>query len=220
MQKLQQRKLRASKIVKYLKQNYAEPKTELKYKTSWQLVVAVILSAQYTDKKVNELTKTLFKKYRTVDDFASADLREFTQDIKSVSFYQNKAKHILTASKILKENFASRVPKSATSLQKLPGIGYKTAHVVLGELYDIWEGIAVDTHVRRFAIRFDLTDSKNPDKISKDLEELIPKKDWKYVNNGLVLYGRYMCPAIKHDCADHLLTKLYPSAATHWPKSK
>ncbi len=220
MQHLQKRKKRAHKIVKCLKQAYPKPKTELKYNSSWQLVVAVILSAQYTDKKVNELTSVLFKKYKTVDDFAGANLRELTEDIKSVTFYKNKAKNIISASKLLKEHFRSRVPKNALDLQKLPGVGYKTAHVVLGEVHDIWDGIAVDTHVRRFALRFNLTDNKNPDKISKDLENLVPRKDWKYVNNGLIQYGRYVCSARKHNCTEHLLTKIYPKASKIWPKSK
>ena len=110
-------------------------------------------------------------------------------------------------------------PRSETELVELPGIGYKTAHVVLGELYGIWEGIATDTHVKRFAKRFDLTDNNDLKKISKDLEKLIPKKDWKYVNNGLVLYGRYICPARPHDCTEHPLTKLWPPAAHRWPKA-
>ena len=112
------------------------------------------------------------------------------------------------------------MPHSEREFVELPGIGYKTAHVVLGELYDIWEGIATDTHVKRFAKRFDLTDNTDLTKISKDLEMLIPKKDWKYVNNGLVLYGRYVCPARPHDCANHPLTKLWPPAAKRWPKTK
>src|SRR6185436_5122025 len=117
-------------------------------------------------------------------------------------------------------DFGGKIPKSEQELVSLPGVGYKTAHVVLSELHEIWEGIATDTHVRRFAIKFDLTDNTNPTKISKDLEALIPKKDWKYVNNGLVLYGRYICKANPHDCSEHPLTKLWPPAADHWPKAK
>ena len=118
------------------------------------------------------------------------------------------------------EMFGGKVPNNANDLQKLPGVGYKTAHVILGELFDAWEGIPTDTHVRRFSIRFDLTDNKDLTKISKDLEALIPKRNWKYVNNGLVLYGRYVCPARPHECAEHPLTKLWPPAASIWPKAK
>jgi endonuclease-3 len=112
------------------------------------------------------------------------------------------------------------VPRTESELVALPGVGYKTAHVILGELFTIWEGIATDTHVKRFAKRFDLVDADDLTEISKELEEMIPKKDWKYVNNGLVLYGRYVCPARPHDCAAHPLTKLWPQAAKRWPKAK
>src|SRR3990167_8285149 len=121
---------------------------------------------------------------------------------------------------MVQEEFGGKVPKTDAELIRLPGAGYKTAHVILGELYDTWEGIATDTHVKRFAKRFDLTSQTDLTKISKDLEQLIPKKDWKYVNNGLVLYGRYVCPARPHDCAEPPLTKLWPPAALRWPKAK
>ncbi len=210
----------AKKIVLLLKQLYPRTRSELKYRTNFQFLVAVILSAQCTDKRVNEATGLLFKKYKTVTDFADADIGKFAKEIAQISFFNNKAKNIIASAKILKEDFGGRLPKRVKELQKLPGVGYKTANVVLGEIYDIWEGIAVDTHVRRFALKFELTKHTDPNKIAKDLEELIPKKDWKYVNNGLVLYGRYVCPAHKHDCKEHLLTKLWPKAASIWPKSK
>lgn len=211
---------RAEKIVAYLKKTYPKPKSELLYQTPFQFVVAVILSAQFTDKAVNKLTDTLFKKYKTPRDFAEASLITFTKEVSSVTFYRNKAKAIIGAAKVIQEKYGGKVPKTETELVSLPGIGYKTAHVILGELYGVWEGIATDTHVKRFSKRFDLTDNDDLTKISKDLEALIPKKDWKYVNNGLVLYGRYVCPARSHDCASHPLTTLWPSAATRWPKVK
>lgn len=219
-EKLTERKLRAKKIVAYLKRAYPEPKSELLYKTPFQFVVAVMLSAQCTDKAVNKVTETLFKKYKAPRDFAEANLAMLTKEISSIPFFRNKAKAIVGAAKAVQEKLKGKVPKTETELVELPGVGYKTAHVVLGELYDIWEGIATDTHVKRFAKRFDLTDNTDLTKISKDLEELIPKKDWKYVNNGLVLYGRYVCPARAHDCAVHPLTKLWPPAALRWPKAK
>ncbi|MGE5541161.1 MAG: endonuclease III domain-containing protein [Bacillota bacterium] len=219
-EKLKERKARAKKIVAYLKKEYPVPKTELAYKTPFQLVASVILSAQCTDKKVNAVTETLWKKYKTIDDFANADLATFTREISSLTFYQNKAKHIIAAANYVRDHFKGKVPKTESEMVQLPGVAYKTAHVVLGELYDIWEGIPTDTHVRRFAIRFDLVDSRDLTKISKELEALIPKEDWRYVNNGLVLYGRYLCPATPHDCTQHPLTKLYPLAANVWPKSK
>src|SRR3989344_5742110 len=199
----------AKKIVAYLKKAYPKPKSELNYWMPFQFVAAVILSAQCTDKAVNRLTGTLFKKYKTTKDFAEADSAIFT----------NKAKAIIGAAKEIQEKHGGAVPRTEAELVALSGIGYKTAHVILGELFDIWEGIATDTHVKRFAYRFDLWDHTDLTKISKDLEALIPKKDWKYVNNGLVLYGRYVCSARPHDCTSHPLTTLWPPAAKIWSKT-
>ncbi|MFA5942425.1 MAG: endonuclease III [Candidatus Paceibacterota bacterium] len=211
---------RARKMVNYLKKTYPKPRSELRYQTPFQFVAAVILSAQCTDKKVNELTATLFKKYKTADDFARAKPEVFVKEISSIPFFRNKAKAIIGAARGVQEKFGGAVPKTEAELVTLPGVGYKTAHVILGELYDTWEGIATDTHVKRFAKKFDLTANTDLKKISKDLETLIPKKDWKYVNNGLVLYGRYICSARPHDCVNHPLTKIWPPAATRWPKTK
>ncbi|MDR3547652.1 MAG: endonuclease III [Candidatus Pacebacteria bacterium] len=216
----EERALRARKLVAYLKKAYPEPKTELKYKTPFQMVAAVILSAQCTDKKVNHVTDTLWKKYKTPKDFANANPAVFEKELSSITFYRAKARSIIRAAQVVLDEFDGKVPKTEKELIRLPGVAYKTAHVILGELYDIWEGIPTDTHVRRFAIRFDLTSNTDLTKISKDLERLIPKKDWKYVNNGFVLYGRYICKAIPHDCADHPLTKIWPPAANRWPKAK
>lgn len=220
MSKIEERKARARKIVAYLKKAYPDVESELTHKTPYQFVVAVMLSAQCTDKAVNKVTAALFKKYKTTKDFAEANLATFAKEISSIPFFNNKAKAIIGAAKIIVEKHKGKVPQTEAELVALPGIGYKTAHVILGELYDIWEGIPTDTHVKRFAKRFDLTDQEDLKKISKDLEGLVLKKDWKYVNNGLVLYGRYVCNARPHDCLAHPLTKLYPPAATKWPKTK
>lgn len=215
-----ERTVRARKIVAWLKKHYPKPKSELKYKTQFQFLVAVMLSAQCTDKVVNRVTGSLFRKYKTAADFARAKPNVFEKEISSIPFFRNKTKAILAAAKIVADDFGGKVPKDEKHLQTLPGVGYKTAHVIMGELFDEWPGIPTDTHVRRFALRFDLVDSKDLNKISKELEALIPKKDWKYVNNGLVLYGRYICPARPHDCKEHGLTKLWPEAAKRWPKAK
>lgn len=215
-----ERKTRAKKMVAYLKKAYPDPKTELNYKTPFQMVAAVILSAQCTDKKVNEVTSLLYKKYKSVDDFADADLATITKEISSIPFFRNKAKAITGAAKKVRSDFSGKVPKTEAELVTLPGVAYKTAHVILGELYGIWEGIPTDTHVRRFALRFDLTEKMDLAKISKELEALVPKADWKFVNNGLVLYGRYVCPARPHPCEGHPLTKIWPRAADRWPKAK
>lgn len=220
LQKIIQRRARARRIVAYLKKTYPYPKSELIYRTPFQFVVAVMLSAQCTDKAVNRLTDTLWEKYRTPRDFTQASFATFEKEISSIPFFRNKAKTILATAKIIVAKYGGKIPQTEAELVGLPGIGYKTAHVILGELYYIWEGIATDTHVKRFAKRFDLTDANALQKISKDLEAFILKKDWKYVNNGLVLYGRYVCPARPHDCTEHPLTKFWPLAASRWPKAK
>jgi endonuclease-3 len=215
-----ERQARAKKMLAYLKKTYPAPKTELTYKTPIQMLVSVMLSAQCTDKKVNTVTKTLYKKYKSVNDFATADFNTLSRELSSITFYRNKTKAIIASSKMIQDEFGAKIPRSEKELIRLPGVAYKTAHVVLGELFDMYEGIPTDTHVKRFALRFDLTDNKDLKKISKDLEALIPKKDWRYVNNGLVLYGRYVCKALPHECAEHPLSKLYPPALHRWPKTK
>lgn len=215
-----ERKVRAKKIVAYVKKTYPNVETELLYKTPFQLVVAVMLSAQCTDKTVNRVTAPLWKKYKTPADFAALSVATLDKEISSISFHTNKAKAVIAAAKMILKDFKGKIPRTEQELVRLPGVAYKTAHVVLGELFGIWEGIPTDTHVRRFALRFDLTDHTELTKISKDLEALIPKADWKYVNNGLVLYGRYVCKAIPHDCSEHPLTKIWPPAGNKWPKAK
>jgi endonuclease-3 len=214
------RRLRAKRIVAYLKKTYPKPKSELRYDTPLQFVASVILSAQCTDKNVNRVTDVLWKKYKTVTDFATATPAVLQDELSSIPFFRNKTKAIIRAAKEIEARHKGRVPRTERELVSLPGIGYKTAHVILGELFDVWEGIPTDTHVRRFAIRFGLTKKRDLTKISKDLEALIPKKDWKYVNNGLVLYGRYLCPARPHECKKHPLTHIYPRAARIWPKAR
>jgi endonuclease-3 len=213
-----ERQARAKKILGYLKKTYPIPKSELLHETPMQFVASVMLSAQCTDKTVNRVTAPLWKKYKTANDFAKANLVTFTKEISSVTFFNNKAKAIIASAKAIVKEHGGKVPKTEAELVAFPGVGYKTAHVILGELHHTWEGIPTDTHVKRFAKRFDLTDNEDLKKISKDLEALVPKKDWKYVNNGLVLYGRYVCPARPHDCREHPLTKLWPPASHRWPK--
>ncbi len=213
------RRERAARIVRYLKKAYPEPKSELRHTTPFQFVVAVIMSAQCTDKVVNQVTEGLFKKYKTPRDFSRAKQTVFEREISRIPFFRNKTKAIIGAAKMIEEKYGGKIPKDEHALQDLPGVGYKTAHVILGELYEYWPGIPTDTHVKRFARKFDLTTHTDLKKISKDLEVLIPKKDWKYVNNGLVLYGRYICKAHRHDCSAHPLTTLWPEAADRWPKT-
>ncbi len=212
-----ERRKRARALNRKLKELFPDAGTALAYRTPWQLVVATILSAQCTDKKVNEVTKRLFKKYRTLADYANAKQEEFEQDVKPTGFYKNKAKHIIAAARMVKEQFGGRVPREMDELTSLPGVARKTANVVQQNAFGITEGIAVDTHVERFARKFALTDESDPAKIERNLMELLPKSEWKGFSHRLIDYGRAYCPARRHDCAEHPLTKLYPPAARRWP---
>lgn len=196
---LKARKKKAVKIVRILKKLFPKAKIALRYSNNWELLVAVMLSAQCTDKKVNEVTEKLFKKYKTLDDYVRADKREFEKDIRSTGFYRNKAKNILAAAKIIKKKYGGRVPKTMGELTSLPGVARKTANIVLGNAYGIVQGIAVDTHVRRLARLCDLTRENDPDKIEKDLMEILPHREWFNFNMRLVAYGRTYCPARPHN---------------------
>ena len=197
------------RIVRTLAKLFPEPACALHYKKPWELLVAVILSAQCTDKRVNEVTKTIFKKYKTLNDYVKAKPEAFEQDIYSTGFYRAKTKNILAAAKAIKKDFGSKVPKTMREMITIPGVGRKTANVVLGELYGFAEGIAVDTHVIRLARLFGLTKHRDATKIERDLMEIVPKKDWVRFSHLLILYGRAYCPAhCKHvTCPLHALIK-------------
>jgi len=219
----EKRRVRAQRVKKMnakLVLLFPVSKIELNYKTPWQLMVAVQLSAQCTDKRVNLVTANLFKKYKKLEDYVSADFEVFAQDIKPCGFYRAKARNILGAARMLKADFGGKIPKTIPELLLLPGVARKTANVVLANLYGVTDGIAVDTHIRRFAIRFDLSDFKDPVRIERDLMEIVPKSLWWDFHHRLVLYGRYVCPARPHDCSAHPLTKFYPPAAQIWPKTQ
>lgn len=196
-------------ILRILKRLYPHPKCALYYRTPFQLLVAVILSAQCTDKKVNEVTEKLFKKYRTLDDYVRAKPTEFEQDIYSTGFYRAKAKNILAAAQVLKKDFSGKLPKTIREMIKIPGVGRKTANVVLGELYDSTEGIAVDTHVIRLARLLGLTKHTDATKIERDLLEIIPPKDRARFSPSLILYGREYCSAKKHGHTKCPLARFY-----------
>ncbi len=214
------RRKRAVRMAEVLKKHYPKVKIALNYGNPWELLVTVILSAQSTDKKINEVTEKLFKKYRTLDDYINADIGDFEQDIRASGFYHNKARNVLASAKIIRERFNGKVPDAMEGLLSLPGVARKTANIVLGTVYGIVEGVAVDTHVRRFALKFDLTDNTDPNKIERDLMKLLPKKEWFDFTFRIQKYGREMCPANRHECKDHPLTKIYPSAADRWPSAK
>lgn len=202
-----------------LKKLFPHAKIALKYGSHWELLVAVELSAQCTDKKVNEVTARLFKKYPKFKDYLNARPAEFEQDIRQTGFYRNKAKNILAAARMVEREYGGKVPDSMEELLKIPGVARKTANVILGNAFGRVEGIAVDTHVRRFALKFDLTDSRDPKKIERDLMEFLPKKDWFAWTYRIIDYGRQVCPARKHECGHHPLTRIYPPAARTWPRA-
>jgi endonuclease III len=193
-------KKRAIKVQKILNKLFPDATTALNYKTSFQLLVATIMSAQCTDVLVNKVTEKLFKKYKTPKDFASASLEQLRKDVYPVTFYKNKAKMIQDTSKILIEKHRSKVPKSIDELIKLPGVARKTANVVLGHAYGIPSGFVVDTHVIRVSNRLGLTKSSDPKQIEKDLMAIVPKNNWIKFADQIIWFGRTYCTARKDKC--------------------
>jgi len=197
-------------IIKRL-ENVFPDKLELNFSTPFELVVAVVLSAQERDAKVNEITKELFKKFNTPQQFANASLEEIEKEISSVSFYKNKAKYIKEISQILVEKYGGEVPKSIEELEKLPGIGRKSANMILYNAFGINEGIAVDRHVLRVSQRLGLTKQQKPEKAEQELMKLVPKDQWGKFSNLLILLGRYICTAQKPKHSECPLYDLCPS---------
>jgi len=186
---------KANEILKKLKGLFPTSKTVLSYSTPWELTVAVILSARNTDKKVNEVTKDLFKKYKTIEDYKSADIKDLEKDLSRLGLFRQKAKFLKKSAKIIIENYNGKIPKTMTQLISLPGVGRKTANIILGNVYGVVEGIAVDTHVARLSKLFGLTKNSDPNKIEKDLMEILPKEEWLDFTNRMIDYGRKYCPA-------------------------
>jgi endonuclease-3 len=197
-------------IIKRLEKVFPD-KLELNFSTPFELVVAVVLSAQERDAKVNEITKELFKKFNTPQQFANASLEEIEKEISSVSFYKNKAKYIKEISRILVEKYGGEVPKSIEELEKLPGIGRKSANMILYNAFGINEGIAVDRHVLRVSQRLGLTKQQKPEKAEQELMKLVPKDQWGKFSNLLILLGRYICTAQKPKHSECPLYDLCPS---------
>jgi endonuclease-3 len=206
------KKTRLLKIIELLEKEYPKTKIALHYSSPLEILVATILSAQCTDKRVNLVTPSLFKKYKTAKDYANADLPELEQDIRSTGFYRNKAKNIKNAGRMIVERFDSQVPQTMEEILMLPGVARKTANIVLSNAYGVIVGIAVDTHVRRLSKRLGLTENTNPDKIEKDLIQIVPKSHWKNITNLLISHGRAVCDARKPKCGICCLNKICPSA--------
>jgi len=202
------------KIIDLLEEVHPDAKIALRFSNPLELLVATMLSAQCTDEKVNEVTKELFKKYRTAEDYTKIDLETLEKDIKPTGFYRNKAKNLKKACQMLVDKFDSEVPKTMRELMSLPGVARKTANIVLSNAYGIIEGIAVDTHVLRLAKRLGLTENKNRDKIERDLMEIVPKEKWLRFTDLMVFHGRRICTAKKPKCSQCILNKICPSAST------
>jgi endonuclease-3 len=199
-------------ILKKLKKEYAgTPQTMLRFSTPFELLVATILSAQTTDVQVNKVTETLFGKYRSVQDFATATPEQLAKDIRSVNFFNNKAKNVNSAAKVLIRDFKAQVPKTMEELITLPGVARKTANIVLSTAFGVNSGIAVDTHVKRLAFRLRLTKHDDPVKIESDLMPIAPRKEWANLSHLLVFHGRAVCQARKPKHEECILATLCPS---------
>lgn len=205
---------RISEIIKILRKTYPQSRSALYYKTPFQILIATILSAQCTDERVNKITPGLFNKFKSVYDFAKVKQSILEQEIRSTGFYRNKAKNIVAASKKIVKDFNGKVPCRMEGLVSLPGVGRKTANIVLSSGFKKAEGIAVDTHVRRLAGRLRLSKENDPEKIEKDLMKIVPKKDWLDFNYVLVNHGRAICNARKPLCYDCVINNLCPFMVT------
>ncbi|HET8796037.1 MAG TPA: endonuclease III [Thermoanaerobaculia bacterium] len=205
-------KKRAAAVSARLKKRYPDAKCALDFTSAFELLIATILSAQSTDARVNIVTKSLFRKYPAPSDFANADLVEMETAVKQTGFFRNKAKAVIHCSKAIMERHGGEVPRTMEELTALPGVGRKTANVVLGNALGINAGIVVDTHVARVSGRLGLTSNADPEKIETDLTALVPRKDWTIFAHRLIFHGRQTCIARKPQCADCVVNDLCPSA--------
>ncbi len=203
-------KKRVSEILGILHKNYPEATTALKHSNVFELLIATILSAQCTDKQVNKVMKNLVKKYSSPYEYAYANSTNLEEDIKSTGFYKNKTKNIIACCKKLLEDFDGKVPDNMEDLVSLPGVGRKTANVVLGNYFNV-PAIPVDTHVNRVSRRLGLAKEKKADKIEFELMKIIPKDEWIFFSNALILHGRYVCKSKKPDCLNCNLNKFCSS---------
>jgi endonuclease-3 len=205
-------------VIPRLKAEYPDAQTELDWTNPLELLVATILSAQTTDVRVNGVTKTLFDKYRTAADYAEADPGELEEDIRPTGFYRNKARSLRGMAQALVEEHGGEVPRTMPELVALPGVGRKTANVVLGNAFGIDEGVVVDTHVRRVSNRLGLTEEQDPEKIERDLMAVVPREDWTVFSHLLIFHGRRICKARKPDCLNCPLNDICPSAFYETPR--
>ncbi|HRH46513.1 MAG TPA: endonuclease III [Pyrinomonadaceae bacterium] len=205
------KKQQTTKIIKRLKKMYPDAHCALNHNNAFELLVATILSAQCTDDRVNIVTATLFRKYRKPDDYFEVDLEELTEDIKSINFFNNKAKNIQAMARKIVDNFGGEVPQKMDELLTLNGVARKTANVVLGNAFGIASGVVVDTHVSRLSQRLGITEETTPEKIEKDLAVLVPKKDWVMFPHWMIFHGRQVCNARKPKCSECQLNDICPT---------
>jgi endonuclease-3 len=211
-------KTQAAEVVRRLRGEYPQAHIVLNFSNDWELLVAVMLSAQTTDVTVNKVTEKLFKKYRSVDDYASASQAEFEQDVHATGFFRNKAKHVIGSAQRILADYGGEVPASMEELLTLPGVARKTANIVLGNAHpeayatDPDAGIAVDTHVNRLSQRLGLAASSDSEKIERELMEVVPRSDWFQLTYLLIEHGRAVCHAKRPRCGDCLLQDICPSA--------
>ncbi|HQU83684.1 MAG TPA: endonuclease III [Pyrinomonadaceae bacterium] len=204
------KKKHTAEIIKHLKKAYPDAHCALDHTNAFELLVATILSAQCTDERVNIVTATLFRKYRTPQDYLNVSQEELANDIKSINFFNNKTKSIQGTAQKLVDNFGGEVPQTMDELLTLNGVARKTANVVLGNAFGIASGVVVDTHVSRLSQRLGLTTETTPEKIEKDLSELVPKKDWVMFPHWLISHGRSVCNARKPKCEECVLNDICP----------
>jgi len=193
------KKRRVGEIIKVFNELYPDADCSLDYKDPLQLLISTQLAAQCTDARVNIVTRTLFEKYKDAKDFAQADIKELEQEIKSTGFFRNKARNIISCCRMLVEKYEGRVPGSMEELLKLPGVGRKTANLVLGDIFGV-PGIVVDTHAKRLSNRIGLTENEDPEKIEYDLMKVVPEESWSRFCHQLVYHGRAVCSARKPQC--------------------
>lgn len=208
----EQLQARVGQIIRALKKTYPDATCALNHSSPFELLVATILSAQCTDERVNIVTANLFRKYRKPEDYPAVSREELERDINSVTFFRNKAKSIQEASRLLIEKYNGQLPQTLEELVELPGVGRKTANVVLGTAFGIPTGVVVDTHVMRVSQRLGLTENKQPEKIEADLIELLPKKEWIDFSHRLIWHGRRVCQARKPMCEKCSLEEFCPSS--------
>ncbi len=198
-------------VIRILKKKYPEPRTALNFNNPFELLVSTILSAQTTDVHVNKVTENLFKKYKSVKDYANVSIETLQKDVSSINFYKTKAKNIHGCAKMIVEKFNSKVPKEMDELISLPGVARKTANIILSNAYGINEGIAVDTHVKRMSYRLGLTKNEDPVKIERDLMAITPPGEWGNLSHLLIFHGRKICQAKKPNHKECVLYDICPS---------